>query len=37
MPMSPQKWPFPNWTQLGLSRDTPVCDYFRPCASILLD
>ncbi|KHG00815.1 hypothetical protein F383_39095 [Gossypium arboreum] len=22
--MSPQKWPFLNWTQLGLSRDTPV-------------
>ncbi|KHG20969.1 hypothetical protein F383_26728 [Gossypium arboreum] len=24
MPKSPQKWPFPNWTQLGLARDTPV-------------
>ncbi|KHG09934.1 hypothetical protein F383_15852 [Gossypium arboreum] len=29
MPKSPQIWPFPNWTQLGLGRDTPVCDYFR--------
>ncbi|KHG00883.1 hypothetical protein F383_39105 [Gossypium arboreum] len=34
MPMSPQKWPFPNWTQLGLGRDSPVCDYFRPCSSL---
>ncbi|KHG29976.1 hypothetical protein F383_08820 [Gossypium arboreum] len=24
MPMSPQKWPFPNWTQLGLGKDMPV-------------
>ncbi|KHF98586.1 hypothetical protein F383_37773 [Gossypium arboreum] len=26
MPKSPQKWPFPNRTILGLSRDTPRCD-----------
>ncbi|KHG11845.1 hypothetical protein F383_17708 [Gossypium arboreum] len=25
MPKSPQKWPFVNWTQLGLGRDTAVC------------
>ncbi|KHG26435.1 hypothetical protein F383_33786 [Gossypium arboreum] len=25
MPKSPLKWPFPNWTQLGLGRNTPVC------------
>ncbi|KHG22239.1 hypothetical protein F383_26958 [Gossypium arboreum] len=24
MPISPQKWPFLNWTQLGLGRDMPV-------------
>ncbi|KHG06047.1 hypothetical protein F383_32268 [Gossypium arboreum] len=24
MPKSPQKWPFPNRTILGLCRDTPV-------------
>ncbi|KHG09325.1 hypothetical protein F383_02945 [Gossypium arboreum] len=30
MPKNPQNWPFSNWTKLGLSRDTPVCDYFRP-------
>ncbi|KHG14328.1 hypothetical protein F383_19706 [Gossypium arboreum] len=24
MPKNPQNWPFPNWTQLGLIRDTPV-------------
>ncbi|KHG12155.1 hypothetical protein F383_16786 [Gossypium arboreum] len=24
MPKSPQNWPFPNWTKLGLDRDTPV-------------
>ncbi|KHG26448.1 hypothetical protein F383_33161 [Gossypium arboreum] len=24
MPKNPQNWPFPNWTKLGLSRDTPV-------------
>ncbi|KHG26384.1 hypothetical protein F383_33750 [Gossypium arboreum] len=35
MPMSLQKWPFLNWTQLGLGRDTPMCDYFRPCSSLL--
>ncbi|KHG02511.1 hypothetical protein F383_08422 [Gossypium arboreum] len=23
MPRNPPKWPFPNWTYLGLSRDTP--------------
>ncbi|KHF99730.1 hypothetical protein F383_38582 [Gossypium arboreum] len=24
MPKSPQNWPFLNWTQLGLDRDTPM-------------
>ncbi|KHF97568.1 hypothetical protein F383_37409 [Gossypium arboreum] len=24
MPKNPQNWPFPNWTQLGLDRDTLV-------------
>ncbi|KHF98909.1 hypothetical protein F383_38009 [Gossypium arboreum] len=24
MPKSPQNWPFPNWTKLGLGRDMPV-------------
>ncbi|KHG13080.1 hypothetical protein F383_09928 [Gossypium arboreum] len=24
MPKSPQKWPFPNRTLLGLDRDMPV-------------
>ncbi|KHG30377.1 hypothetical protein F383_03145 [Gossypium arboreum] len=24
MPKSPQSWPFPNWTKLGLNRDMPV-------------
>ncbi|KHG12777.1 hypothetical protein F383_18014 [Gossypium arboreum] len=24
MPKSPQKWPFPNRTTLGLSKDTPL-------------
>ncbi|KHF97515.1 Tetraacyldisaccharide 4'-kinase [Gossypium arboreum] len=38
MPMSPQKWAFPNWTQLGLSGTRPwhmpVLNYFRPCSSL---
>ncbi|KHG19033.1 hypothetical protein F383_24501 [Gossypium arboreum] len=29
MPTSRQKWPFLNWTQLGLGRDTPHVLY--PC------
>ncbi|KHG22494.1 hypothetical protein F383_29356 [Gossypium arboreum] len=24
MPRNALKWPFPNWTEFGLSRDTPV-------------
>ncbi|KHG28513.1 Cation/H(+) antiporter 28 -like protein [Gossypium arboreum] len=32
---SPQKCPFSNWTQLGLDRDTPVYDYFRPWSRLL--
>ncbi|KHG22307.1 Beta-amyloid-like protein [Gossypium arboreum] len=28
--MSPQKWPFLNWTQLGLGKDTLVC-HARSC------
>ncbi|KHF99415.1 Ribonucleoside-diphosphate reductase large subunit [Gossypium arboreum] len=35
MPKSPQHWPFPNWTKLGLSRDTPVCVYLRPWPRLL--
>ncbi|KHG24336.1 Mucin-16 [Gossypium arboreum] len=35
MPMNFQNWPFLNWTQLGLDRDMPVCDYFRPWSSLL--
>ncbi|KHG18340.1 Aldehyde dehydrogenase family 7 member A1 [Gossypium arboreum] len=35
MPKNAQKWPFSNWTQLGLGRDMLVFDYFRPCSSLL--
>ncbi|KHG06419.1 hypothetical protein F383_32921 [Gossypium arboreum] len=36
MPKSPQKWPFPNRTLLGLDRDTPgVCSTRVSHASIL--
>ncbi|KAG8474501.1 hypothetical protein CXB51_031160 [Gossypium anomalum] len=35
MPKNPQKWPFPNWTQLRLGRDTLVCNHFRSCSSLL--
>ncbi|KHG10224.1 hypothetical protein F383_12548 [Gossypium arboreum] len=35
MPKSPQNWPFLNWTKLGLSRDTPVCDYLRSWLRLL--
>ncbi|KHF99137.1 hypothetical protein F383_38204 [Gossypium arboreum] len=24
MPKNPQNWPFPNWTKLGLGRNTLV-------------
>ncbi|KHG09650.1 hypothetical protein F383_16018 [Gossypium arboreum] len=24
MPKNFQNWPFPNWTKLGLGRDTPM-------------
>ncbi|KHG20633.1 hypothetical protein F383_26187 [Gossypium arboreum] len=24
MPKNPQNWPFLNWTQLGLDKDTPM-------------
>ncbi|KHG24105.1 hypothetical protein F383_30355 [Gossypium arboreum] len=24
MPTSPQKWPFPNWTQLEPGKETPM-------------
>ncbi|KHG22241.1 Glutathione biosynthesis bifunctional gshAB [Gossypium arboreum] len=35
MPKSPKNWPFSNRTILGLGRDTPVCEYSSPRASIL--
>ncbi|KHG00620.1 hypothetical protein F383_39017 [Gossypium arboreum] len=35
MPKNPQNWPFLNWTQFGLDRDTPVCDCLRPWSNLL--
>jgi len=35
MPKSPQEWPFPNRTKLGLDKDTLGFDCFEPCSSLL--